>query len=93
MKLNGKVAIVTGSSRGIGKAIDEKFVAEGASVVVTDVLIEQAQQTADEIKNQGGKAIAVKTDVANRTDVHNLVKTALDEFKAIHILINNTPLF
>ena len=89
MKLNDKVAIVTGSTRGIGKAIAMKFAAEGAAVVVTARHIEQAQQVVNEIKNQGGKAIAFKTDVANRADVHNLVKGTLEHFKSIHILVNN----
>jgi len=89
MKLTGKVAIVTGSARGIGKVIAMSFASEGVAVVVTDILIEQARQVVDEIKNQGGTAIAFKADVANRAGVHNLVKSALENFKAIHILVNN----
>ena len=89
MKLFGKVAIVTGSARGIGKAIAMGFASEGATVVVTDILIEQAHQVVDEIKNQGGTAIAFKADVASRADVHNLVKSTLENFKTIHILVNN----
>lgn len=89
MKLTGKVAIVTGSTRGIGKAIAVSFASEGAAVVVTARHIEQGHQVADEIKNQGGTAIAFKADVANRADVHNLVKNTLENFKAIHILVNN----
>ena len=64
MKLAGKVAIVTGSARGIGKAIAMSFAAEGAAVVVTDILIEQAHQVVDEIKNQEGTAIAFKANLA-----------------------------
>ncbi len=89
MKLTGKVAIVTGSSRGIGKAIAMSFASEGAAVVVTARHIEQAHQVVDEIKNQGGTAIAFKTDVANRADVHNLIKGTLENFKSIHIFVNN----
>ena len=89
MKLTGKVAIVTGSTRGIGKAIAMKFASEGAAVVVTARHIEQAHQVVDEIKNQGGTAIAFKTDVANRADVHNLIKGTLENFKSIHIFVNN----
>jgi len=89
MKLGGKVAIVTGSTRGIGKAIAMNFASEGAAVVVTGRYVEQARQVVNEIKNQGGTAIAIKADVANRADVHNLVKSTLENFKAIHILVNN----
>ncbi len=89
MKLTGKVAIVTGSARGIGKAIAIKFASEGAAVVVNAVHIEGARSVVDEIKNQGGMAIAFKADVANRADVYNLVRNTLENFKAIHILVNN----
>ncbi|MFC1928891.1 SDR family NAD(P)-dependent oxidoreductase [Chloroflexota bacterium] len=89
MKLTGKVAIVTGSARGLGKAIATKFASEGAAVVVSDILIEQAQQTADEIKKQGGTAIALKTDVSNKADTQKLAEDTLKNFKAVHILVNN----
>jgi len=89
MKLVGKVAIVTGSTRGIGKAIAMNFASEGAAVVVTGRHVEQARQVVNEIKNQGGTAIAIKADVANRAEVQNLVKSTLENFKAIHILVNN----
>ena len=88
MKLQDKVAIITGSARGIGKAIAMKFASEGASIVVTALHIEGASRAAEEIKSQGGTAIAVKADVANRAEVQNLIKTALGNFKAIHILVN-----
>ncbi|MFC1915379.1 SDR family NAD(P)-dependent oxidoreductase [Chloroflexota bacterium] len=89
MKLTGKVAIVTGAAQGIGEAIAKKFSSEGATIVVSDINIEKANGVVKEINNQGGTAIAVKTDVANRADVENLVKVTLDNFKAVHILVNN----
>lgn len=92
MKLAGKVAIVTGSARGIGEAIAKKLAAEGASVVVTDINIEGANRVAGEIKDQGGTAIAVKADVANRAEVESLVKSTLENFEAIHILVNNAAI-
>lgn len=92
MKLAGKVAIVTGSARGIGEAIAKKLASEGASVVVTDVNIEGARRVADEIKAKGGAALAIKTDVANKAEVQDLVKRTLGKFKAVHILVNDAAI-
>lgn len=89
MKLTGKVAIVTGSARGIGKAIAMKFASEGATVVIDDILIEQAREVASEIRSRGGTAIAFKADVTNKEDIRNLVANTLEKFKGIHILVNN----
>ena len=89
MKLKDKVAIVTGSGRGIGEAIAKKLASEGASIVVDDVRIEEANRVAQEIKQQGGNAVASKASVNNRNEFQNLVDTTLELFKAIHILVNN----
>ncbi len=89
MKLAGKVAIVTGSARGLGAAMARKFASEGASVVVTDILVEQAKRIASDIQKSGGKAVALKTDVTRKAEVQNLVKEAISNFGAVHILVNN----
>lgn len=89
MKLDNKVAIVTGSARGIGKAIAMKFAAEGASVVVNSRNIDEINRVVAEIKSLGGTAIGVKADVSSRAEVQELVQTTIDTFKAIHILVNN----
>src|SRR4030042_2343112 len=89
MKLKDKIAIVTGSGRGIGEAIAKKLASEGASIMVDDVRIEDADRVAQEIKSQGGNAIPFKAGVNNRKEVQDLVNTTLRLFKAIHILVNN----
>ena len=89
MKLEGKVAIITGSARGMGKATAKKFAAEGALVVVNALHIEGANRVAQEIQDQGGKAIAIKADVSQKAEVQAMVKKTLDSFGAIHILVNN----
>jgi 3-oxoacyl-[acyl-carrier protein] reductase len=90
MKLKEKTAIVTGSSRGVGRAIAEAYGKNGANVVVNYT---SNQKAADEvvrnIQNMGSKAIAVKADVAQKADVERLVKAAMDEFGRIDILVNN----
>jgi 3-oxoacyl-[acyl-carrier protein] reductase len=89
MKLKDKVAIVTGSGRGIGEAIAKKLASEGAAIVVVDIIIEEALRVANEIKEKGGSALAFKTDVSKRNEVHSLINKTLEDFKAIDILVNN----
>ncbi len=89
MKLDGKVAIITGSARGIGEAIARKLAAEGATVVVNAIHIERANRVAREIQDQGGKAIAIKANVSQKAEVQDMVVKTLDSFGAIHILVNN----
>jgi len=89
MKLKDKVAIVTGSGRGIGEAIAKKLASEGAAIVVGDINIERARRVAQEIKDQGGSALGFKADVSRLSEVHDLVKKALEVFGGVHILVNN----
>jgi 3-oxoacyl-[acyl-carrier protein] reductase len=89
-RLEGKVAIVTGSSRGIGKAIAERFAAEGASVTVNWVGSErEAEAVVGAIKKGGGDALSVRADVSSSTDVRNLVNATVDHFGRVDILVNN----
>lgn len=90
MKLEGKIALVTGGSKGIGQAIALTFAREGANVVINYSSDTQAaQDTVDQIKEMGRKAIAVKADVAVAEDVNLLVDKATAEMGRIDILINN----
>jgi len=96
MKLSGKVAIVTGSSRGIGKAIAIGFAQEGAKVVVAartetdnEELPGTIYKTADEIQALGSSALPVKCDVTNEQSVNDMVQKALGEFGHVDILVNN----
>jgi 3-oxoacyl-[acyl-carrier protein] reductase len=89
MRLQGKVAIITGSARGIGKATAVKFVQEGAKVVIADIVPDQVNETVEEIKSMGYEAVGVKVDVSNKDDIDNMIKTAVDNFGKIDCLINN----
>ncbi len=97
MKLENKVCIVTGASRGIGKAIAIGFAEEGADVVVaarTDVqkdpkLPGTIHETADQIKALGRKAVAVKMDVSSEEDVDRTVKQAVDELGRVDVMVHN----
>jgi len=89
--LNGKVAIVTGCRRGIGKAIALGFAEAGADVVCCDLITEdgELEGVAKEIKSLGRRSLVVKTDVTNKNDIDSMVKKVLDEFKTIDVLVNN----
>lgn len=90
MSLAGKIAVVTGGSRGIGKAICLHLAAMGAKVVVNYVSQpDAAQETVDAIKSNGGDATTSQFNVANSTEVQDAFKKILDEFGRIDILINN----
>ena len=89
MELEGKVAIITGSSRGIGKAMALKFASEGAKVVVNALHLEGAKKVSDEIQRGGGEAIAIKADVSQKAEVQEMVERVLESFGAVHILVNN----
>ena len=93
MKLKNKVALVTGAGRGIGKATAIALAREGASVVVNDVDLQSAEETADEITAMGCKALPIKADVSDRTEVTKMVDTIIETFKRIDILVNNAGIF
>src|SRR5580658_794053 len=89
MLLKGKVAVVTGGGRGIGRAIAKKFAAEGASVVVTARSQKEIDEVSKEIRTAGGEATSVVADVSREKDCQEIVNSARKVFGAIHILVHN----
>jgi 3-oxoacyl-[acyl-carrier protein] reductase len=89
LKLTGRVALVTGAAQGIGKAVALLLARNGADIVVSDINLEKAEETANEISSIGRKALAVKVDVANWNDVERMVEVILEKFAKIDILVNN----
>jgi len=91
IRLRGKTAIVTGSSRGIGRSIADTLIQSGASVVVT---YNKNKKMAEEIikKDKSGKSIALQLEISNRASIRTAKKTVLDTFNSIDILINNAAI-
>ena len=92
--LEGKVAIITGSRRGIGKAIALTFAEAGADVVVCDWVVEDGLLgvVAEEIRELGRRSLAIQADIAKKADVDSLVQRVMDEFSGIDILVNNAAI-
>jgi 3-oxoacyl-[acyl-carrier protein] reductase len=88
-RLKGKVAIVTGSSSGIGKAIALRFGQEGAKVVVAARRLQLCEQTVSQIREQSGEALAIQTDIADERQVERLMADTVERYGRIDILINN----
>jgi len=93
-KLEGKVAIVTGASKGIGASIAKHYAAEGASVVVNYASSKEgADKVVAEIKSSGGKAIAVQANVSKKVEIEHLFSEAIKAFGKLDILVNNAGIY
>lgn len=88
-RLAGRIAVVTGSARGIGKAIATRLSQEGATVVIADKDISRAEETALEIADAGGTAAAHCVDISDQQDAAALIARSVKDFKGIDILVNN----
>jgi NAD(P)-dependent dehydrogenase (short-subunit alcohol dehydrogenase family) len=89
MRLEGKVALVTGGASGMGRAASALFAREGAKVVLTDVADEDGEAAAAEIRQQGGEAAFVHADVSEEADAEAMVDSAVERFGGLHVLYNN----
>ena len=89
MRLQNKIAIITGAGSGIGRGIALAFIKEGAKVTVADWSEEGGKETVEQIKKEGGEAVFVKTDVSKAEDIDKMAQTCLDKFGRIDILVNN----
>ena len=89
MRLSGKVAIVTGAARGIGRAIAVRFAQEGASVAVVDLRNDEARETVRLIKVAAGRGMFIHTDVSDKEQVQSMVDEVIEQWGTVHILVNN----
>jgi meso-butanediol dehydrogenase/(S,S)-butanediol dehydrogenase/diacetyl reductase len=89
MRLDGKVALITGSTRGIGRTMAEMFAAEGAKVVLSGRSVDKGEKNVQRIRDAGGDAMFVPLDVADETSVQDAVAAAVDAYGPISTLVNN----
>jgi NAD(P)-dependent dehydrogenase (short-subunit alcohol dehydrogenase family) len=88
-RLDNRVAIVTGGGRGLGKVFCMALAAEGARVVVADILDKEAKQTAMDIRSNGGSSLDIKVDISSEEETSRMAEEAIKEFGRIDILVNN----
>jgi 3-oxoacyl-[acyl-carrier protein] reductase len=89
MKLKDKVAIITGASKGIGKAIAERYAKEGARVMLASRSLEVLEEIANQIKDSGGQASAMEVDVCDHDSIEDLVRRTVSEYSCLDIMVNN----
>ncbi len=89
MRLEGKVAVITGAASGFGEGIAKRFAEEGAAIVVADLDATRGEAVAQNLSQLGGRAAFQRADVTNRGDVETMIQTALDRFGRLDILVNN----
>jgi 3(or 17)beta-hydroxysteroid dehydrogenase len=88
-RLKGKIALVTGGARSLGKAQCMLFAAEGAKIIVTDILVREGEETAEQIKKNNGEAAFIEHDVSNEEDWQRVMKRTVETFSRVDIVVNN----
>src|SRR5947208_155261 len=89
LKLDGKVAVITGAGRGLGRAMSVRFAQAGADIVAASRTLSQLEETAEEVRKTGRKCLIVPTDVMQSSQVNAMAAAAIKEFGRIDILVNN----
>ncbi len=93
MRLSSRVMLVTGAGSGIGRAMALHFAKEGADIVLGDLKVESAQETAKSIESLGRRALPLKVDISHLEEVQSMVAKAYETFERIDILVNNAGIF
>jgi len=91
--LQDKVAIITGGGRGLGKAFALKYAEEGAKLLLPDISLERAEEAAKEIKDSGGEAVAIETDISDEKATQNMAEKVMQQYGRVDILVNNAAIY
>ena len=91
--LQDKVAIITGASRGLGKAFALRFIEEGAKLLLTTTNIERAEETAKELKTKGGEVVFIEADISVESDTEKIADSVIKEYGKVDILVNNAAIW
>ena len=89
MRFSNKVAVITGSGSGIGRATALRFASEGAKVVVSDIDTAGGEETVNMIKKNGGEAFFINVNVTKESDIEEMVKTTVNQYGSLNIIFNN----
>jgi 3-oxoacyl-[acyl-carrier protein] reductase len=93
LKFEGRVAIVTGGGRGLGRAFALKFAEEGARLLLPDISLERAQAVAEEIKTKGGEAVAMESDISDEASTRKIAERVIQQYGRVDILVNNAGIW
>ncbi len=91
--LQDKVAIITGGGRGLGRAFALRFAEEGARLLLPDISLERAEEAAKEIRDKGGEAVAMETDISDEKSTHKMAEKVMQQYGRVDILLNNAAIW
>jgi len=91
--LQDKVAVITGASRGLGRAFAERFIEEGAKLLLTTTSMERAGKTVEELKAKGGEVAIIQADISVAADTQKIADTVMKEYGRVDILVNNAAIW